>query len=66
MALTANEKERLMAARTTEKLAAKTILYTAIVSGQPVQMVSVSGLDIEQASAYCVSIFGNRFEGFRV
>ena len=66
MALTANEKERLMAARTTEKLAAKTILYTAIVSGQPVQMVSVSGLDYKQAHAYCVSIFGSRFEGFRV
>ena len=43
-----------------------TKLYTAIVSGQPVQMVSVSGLDYKQARAYCVSIFGNRFEGFRV
>ena len=55
-----------MAARITEKLAAKTILYTAIVSGQPVQMVSVSGLDYKQARAYCVSIFGSRFEGFKV
>ena len=66
MALSASEKERLMAARTTEKLAAKTILYTAIVSGQPVQMVSVSGLDYKHALAYCEGIFGKRFEGFKV
>lgn len=43
-----------------------TKLYTAIVSGSPVLMVSVSGLDYKQAHTYCVSIFGDRFEGFKL
>ena len=44
----------------------KTRLYTAIVSGDEVVMISLSGLDEGEAARCCRSIFGSRFEGFKL
>jgi len=42
----------------------KTKLYTPIISGIPVNMISLSGLTEDQAAKCCISIFGKRFQGF--
>jgi len=41
-----------------------TKLYTPIVSGVPVNMISMTGKSQEEAARLCKSIFGKRFEGF--
>jgi hypothetical protein len=66
MALTAEEKESLMASRGESGRfgESSTKLYRPIVDGKPITMVSVSGMDREQARAYCAGIFGKRFTGF--
>ena len=65
MALSADEKERIMQARgeTSRVAAFKTRLYRPIVDGQPITMLSLSGLTLEQAEAYCRDKFGARFTG---
>ena len=65
MALSADEKEQLMSARTSEKEISGTIVYTVIVSGQTFPMISVMGQSEKEAYEYCSSIFGARFEGFK-
>ena len=65
MALSADEKEQLMSARTSEKEISGTIVYTVIVSGQTFPMISVMGQSEKEAYEYCLAIFGSRFEGFK-
>ncbi len=65
MALTADQKEQIMQARETERVAtSKTRLYQATVDGKRVQMLSISGLGPEGAREYCAGIFGSRMTGF--
>jgi len=67
MALTADEKEKIMAARGESQKAAtgKTRLYTPIIDGKRITMISLSGLSEEEARLYCIDKFGEkRFGGF--
>ena len=42
-----------------------TRLYTPIIDGKPITMISLSGLSEDEARAYCVDKFGlDRFGGF--
>jgi len=41
-----------------------TRLYRPIVDGRKITLLAISGMNEEQARAYCVAIFGKRFEGF--
>ena len=67
MALSADEKERIMAARGESRgqSSSRTVLYMPIIDGKPVTMISLSGLSRDEAEAYCIDKFGkDRFGGF--
>ena len=65
MALSADEKERIMQARgeTSRTSATMTRIYRPIIDGKPITMLSISGLTPEQAETYCRDVFGARYTG---
>lgn len=40
----------------------KTKLYRPLVDGKRITLLAMSGMNLEQAWAYCYGIFGERFE----
>jgi len=42
-----------------------TNIYRPIIDGQPITMLSLSGLTLEQAEAYCRDKFGARYGGMK-
>ena len=65
MALSADEKERIMQARgeTSRASAFKTRLYRPIIDGKSITMLSINGLTPNEAEAYCRDVFGSRYTG---
>lgn len=64
MALSASEKEAIMAARgeNNRQSASATKLYRPLVDGKRITLLAMSGMNREQAWAYCYGIFGERLK----
>lgn len=63
MALTADEKERIMQSRASERVATSTTkLYRPTVDGKKITLLALSGMNRDKAWAYCYGIFGKRLE----
>lgn len=67
MALSASEKEAIMAARgeSNRQSTSATKLYRVTVDGKGVTMLALSGLEPDKAEEYCRGIFGNRMSSFQ-